>query len=79
MACADVVDGYAFLLYDGFESRYVSSGEIYYVDIVAYTGAVMGVIVIAENSEFGAFAYGCLCDVWHEVVGDSIGILSDGA
>ena len=49
------------------------------MDVVAYAGAVVGVIVVAEDAEFLTLAYGHLGDVGHEVVGDAVGVFADGA
>ena len=49
------------------------------MDIVTYTGSVMGVIVISEYPKLLQFANCHLCDVRHQVVGDTVGILADGS
>lgn len=76
VACAQVVDGEALALLDGLQCGDVSGGEVHDVDVVAHSGAVGGVIVVAKDSQLLASANGGLGDVGHEVVGDAVGVLA---
>ena len=78
MAGTDVVDGDTLLLDNSLQSCYVSTGEVYHVDVVTYASAVVSVVVVTEHTELCTLTNGCLCDVGHEVVGDTIGVLTDG-
>ena len=51
--------------------------QIHYVDIVAHTRAVVGRIVVAEHTQFLAFTHSHLRDIRHQVVGDTVRILTD--
>ena len=79
MSGTDVVDGNTLLALNGLECGDVCTSEVDDVDVVAYAGAVVGVIVVAEDAEFLTLAYGHLGDVGHEVVGDAVGVFADGA
>ena len=79
MACAEVVDGEAAAAVDGLEGCDMTAGQVDDMDVVADAGSVMGGVVVAENTELGTLADGDLCDVWHEVVGDAVGVFSHEA
>lgn len=51
--------------------------EVYYMDIIAETGAVFGFVVIAENVEFGELAGSNFHDIGHEVVWDAVGVFAE--
>ena len=77
MTCTDVVDSDTLVGNDSLESSYVSASEVYYVDVVAYASTIVCVVVVAEYAELSTLTYSSLCDVRHEVVGDTIGVLAD--
>ena len=52
-------------------------GQIHYIDIVADTGTVGSVIVVAEDGELLAYTDSGLSDKGDEVVGHTIGQLAD--
>jgi NRPS condensation-like uncharacterized protein len=55
----------------------VADCKVYNVDIISYACAVNGIIVVAENVEFFQFSNRNLRNIGHEVVGDSLGVLTD--
>ena len=77
MTSSQVVDGKAAFAFDGLEGAYVACGEVAYVDVVADSGAVRGVVVIAEYTEFLAEADCGLRDVGHEIVRNSVRVFAD--
>ena len=52
-------------------------GKVYDVDIIPDACAVFGGIVIAEHIEVVELAYGNLWDIGHEVIGNTVGVLTD--
>ena len=73
-----IVNGDTLLGNDSLQCCYVSACQVNNVDIVAYASTVVCVVVVTEYAQFSTLAYGCLCDVGHQVVGDTVGILADG-
>ena len=61
------------------DSRHVTLGQVYHMDIVPDAGAVVGVIVIAEYAQSFPSAHGHLGDIGHQIVGNALGILTDEA
>ena len=55
----------------------MACGQIHHVNVVPNPGAVVGGIVVAENTQFFAFANGYLGDERQQVVGDAVGIFPD--
>mmetsp|Transcript_26001 Transcript_26001/g.65335 ORF Transcript_26001/g.65335 Transcript_26001/m.65335 type:complete len:243 (-) Transcript_26001:47-775(-) len=49
------------------------------MDVVAYAGAVRGVVVVAKDVQLGALADGHLQNVRCEVIGDALGVFADQA
>ena len=76
VAGTDVIDGEAALALNGFQGADMGAGEVNDMDIVAHSCAIGGVVVISKNSQFFTLAYGNLGDVGHQVIGDTVGILT---
>ena len=57
----------------------MAAGEVDDVDEITLTGAVCGVIIVAEDTEFREFAGGNFHDVGHEVIGDAVRVLAEEA
>ena len=51
--------------------------KVYDMDIISDTCSVRCVIVISEYAEFFQFANCYLCNVWHQVVRDTVRIFTD--
>ena len=54
-------------------------GQIHHVDVVPDPGAVLGVVVRAEDAEDLKLTRGHPHDIGHEVVGNAVGIITDQA
>ena len=54
-------------------------GQIHHMDVVPDAGAVVGGVVVAEYAQLLELAHGNLGDIGHQVVGNAVGILADGA
>ena len=52
--------------------------QVYYMDVITYAGSVGGIIIITENTQLFQLANCHLCDVRHQVVGDTVGVLTNG-
>ena len=76
VAGTDVIDGEATLALNGFQGADMGAGEVNDVDIVAHSCTIGGVVVVTKDAEFFALAYGYLGDVGHQVIGDTVGILT---
>jgi len=76
VTCADVIDGETALALNGFQGTDMGAGEVNDMDIVAHSCAIGGVVVVTKDSQFFALAYGNLGDVGHQVIGDTVGILT---
>ena len=79
MTSAEIVNGKSALLFDCLKSSYVTRGEVADVDIVAHTGAVRSVIIIAEYAELLALSYSHLSDIRHQIVRNTVRIFTDSA
>ena len=53
-------------------------GKIHHMDVVSHTGSVRSIIIVAEHTQFFQLAYSYLGDIGHQVIGDTVGVLSDG-
>lgn len=53
--------------------------QIHYVDVVTYSGPIRSIVVIPENLQTRPSSNGHLRNVWHQVVGFPVGILTDTA
>ena len=53
--------------------------KVNYVNVISHTSSVRSIIIISEYPKFFQFTYCNLCDIWHQVVRDSVWILSDGS
>ena len=53
--------------------------KVNYVDIISDTSSVRSIIVISKYTQLFQFSNCNLCDIWHQVVRDTIWILSDGS
>ena len=49
------------------------------MNVITHAGSVGGIIIITEDTQLFQLANCHLCDVRHQVVGDTIGVLTDGA
>ena len=54
-------------------------GKVYYVDVVTDTCSIRCIVIVSEYAELFQFAYCNLCDVWHQVVRDTVRVLTDGS
>ena len=48
------------------------------MDVVTYTGSVGGIVIITEDTQLFQLADCYLCDIRHQVIGDTVGILANG-
>ena len=55
----------------------MSLGQVHHVDVVPDSGAVRGVVVVAEYGQVGSTTHGHLRHVGHEIVRGSVGVLAD--
>jgi len=53
--------------------------KVNYVNVISHTSSVRSIIIISEYPKFFQFTYCNLCDIWHQVVRDSVWILSDSS
>lgn len=53
--------------------------EILDVNIVSNAGTVLGVVVVAKDIDDRSASDSDLCNIWHEVVGSAVGVLTDPA
>ena len=77
MTRAEVVDGEAFLLLDSLECTDMTIGEVHNMDVITNSCSVVSIIVIAKNTKLLTDADGGLCDIWHQVVGNAVGVLTN--
>src|SRR5439155_7644912 len=61
----------------GFQRRKMAACEIDHVDVVAYAGAVARRVVAAEHPKSVAKAHGDLGDIGHDVVRNTLRVLTD--
>ena len=54
-------------------------GKVYYVDVVTDTCSIRCIVIVSEYAKLFQLAYCYLCDIWHQVVRDTIWILTDGS
>ena len=78
-ACAEIVDRKAGILGKLFDRAYMAVGKVNYMDIVPYSGAVVCLVIVAENIEMIELANRNLCDLRHKIVRDTVRILADPA
>ena len=62
-----------------FHRRHVTTGQVYYVDVIPNPRAVGGGIIVTKHLQAGQFADCHLRNIGHQVVGDAVGVLPDGA
>ena len=67
------------VLRDVLHRRHMTLGKIHHMDVVPDTGAVRGVVVVAEYGQLFPAAHCHLGDKGHQVVGDASGILADAS
>ena len=77
VSCSQVIYGNAGLLFQLLYCADMSDGKVDHVDVVTYSGSVRCIIIIAEDAQAFQFSDGNLCDIWDQVVRDSLRILSD--
>ncbi len=73
-ACSEVVDVHTLFARQFFHRDDVAVGEIHHVDVVANAGAIFSWVVVAKYGKGLAAAHGNLCDVRHQVVGNTLRI-----
>lgn len=61
------------------QCRQMSIGKIDDMDIITNACSIMCWIIVTKHSQLLEFAHGNLCDIWHEIVWLSIGILADSS
>ena len=76
IAGTDVIDSEAALALDGFQGADMGAGEVNDVDIVAHSCTIGGVVVVTKDAQLFTLAYSYLGDVGHQVIGDTVGILT---
>ena len=76
MAGAQVVESQSALALNCLEGAHMAAGQIHYMNVITYAGAVRSIVIIAEYSQFIAFSYRNLCHVRHQVVGYAVGVLA---
>lgn len=54
-------------------------GQVHYMNVIANASTVGGGVVVAKDAEVLSLAYGHLGNERHEVVGDTVGVLANGA
>src|SRR5450830_1380235 len=57
----------------------VPNRQILYVNVVAYTSTIRGIVITAPDTEFVAFADGDLCDEGHQIIRRALRIFADQA
>ena len=60
-----------------FDSHHMALGKVYHMDIVPYTGTIVGVVVVAVDTQILPSANGNLGDVGHQVIGNTPRIFAD--
>ena len=51
--------------------------QVYYMDIISYTGSVRSIIIISEYIQMIQFSNGNLCDIRYQVVWNTLRIFTD--
>ena len=59
--------------------RHMALGQIHHMDIIPDTGAIGGIVIVAENAEFLPAAHSHLGDKGHQIIGNTPGIFTDAA
>ena len=73
-----VIDAEAGIVLDLLQRLYMAFGKIHHMDIVSHTGSVRSIIIVAEHPQFLQLAHSHLGDIGHQIIGDTVGVLSDG-
>ena len=76
-AGAEVKHAFAAMAFHVRNGGDMAAGEIDDMDVIAHAGAVVGVVVVAENAQILELADGGLRDIGHEVIRYAPGILAD--
>ena len=53
--------------------------QVDYMDVVSHTGSVMCGVIVTKDIQMIKSLYGNLSNIWHQVIGNTIRILSDKA
>ena len=79
MTSTQVVNRYAFFILQLADCTYVSLCQIHYMNVVADTGSVWSVVIIAEYMNAFSLANCYLGNIRYQVVWNSLRILADSA
>ena len=79
MSCSQVVYTNFRFFFQFFQCFYMTYSQVYYMDVITYTGSVRSIIIITEDSQTFQFTDGNLCNIWKQIVRDSFRIFTDHA
>ena len=76
MACAHIVNTKTTLAFNSFQCSNMASGQVANVNVVPYTRSVMRRIIVTKYAKFLTLTYGYLGNVGHQIIGNSVRILT---
>mmetsp|Transcript_43784 Transcript_43784/g.68546 ORF Transcript_43784/g.68546 Transcript_43784/m.68546 type:complete len:284 (+) Transcript_43784:125-976(+) len=79
MPSSEIVDYLTLDVSELVNRSHVTLGQVHHVDVVPYTCAIRGRVIIAEDSQLLQRTHSHLGDVGHQIVRDARGILADFA
>ena len=77
MTCAKVIKAKTAFTLNSLQSCHMARCQIADMNIITYTCTIRRIIVIAKDAKLFTNAYSCLSDIWHEVIGNTIWILTN--
>ena len=75
MSCSQVEYTNFRFFFQFFQCFYMTYSQVYYMDVITYTGSVRSIIIITEDSQTFQFTDGNLCNIWKQIVRDSFRII----
>ncbi len=79
MSGSQIVNPDSFFFFEFLQRLHMASCQIHHMDVITHTGSIQSIIVIAEYADAFQLSNGHLCHIRQQIVGDSLGILSDPA